>query len=155
MSSDSSAPYGRDPLQNLLEDAETELRRRLQEACEVEAKGLSTESTQEVRRLEDSLLAAAMAAEQTITVRRHMKRRAPAERERPIKVDEAADRADAPRRNETGKSAGGEQDEKSAMGVREFMDDAGRPWRAWPVVPGLTKASSSGRQFLGDFQNGW
>jgi len=96
-----------------------------------------------------------MAAEQTITVRRHMKRRAPAERERPIKVDEAADRANAPRKNEAGKSAGGEQDEKSAMGVREFIDDAGRPWRAWPVVPGLTKASSSGRQFLGDFQDGW
>jgi hypothetical protein len=41
------------------------------------------------------------------------------------------------------------------MGVREFTDDEARPWRAWLVVPGLSKASSSNRQFLGDFQNGW
>ena len=41
------------------------------------------------------------------------------------------------------------------MGVREFTDDEGRRWRAWRVVPGLTKASAGGRQFLGDFQNGW
>jgi hypothetical protein len=45
--------------------------------------------------------------------------------------------------------------ETTALGVREFTDDEGRAWRAWPVVPGLSKASSSGRQFLGDFQNGW
>src|SRR5438105_2986733 len=154
MASSSSKPP--DPLQNLLEDAETELRRRLEEACEAEAKGLSTESTEEVRRLEDNLLAAAMAAKQTIAVRRHMKHRGHAERERPIKIDVAADRARA-NTPEKGKpeSKGGERAESAAMGVREFTDDEGHPWRAWPVVPGLTRASSSGRQFLGDFQNGW
>ena len=156
MSSSSPEPPARDPLQNLLDDAETELRRRLEEACEAEAKGLSTESTQEVRRLEDNLLAAAMAAKQTIAVRHHMKRRGHAERERPIKIDVAADRARA-NTPEKGKpeSKGGERAESAAMGVREFTDDEGHPWRAWPVVPGLTRASSSGRQFLGDFQNGW
>jgi hypothetical protein len=41
------------------------------------------------------------------------------------------------------------------MGVREFTDDQARPWRAWLVVPGLRKASSSGPKLLGDFQNGW
>ncbi len=115
-----SEPPGRDPLQNLLEDAETELRRRLQEACEAEAKGLATESTAEIRRLEDTLLAAAMAAKQTVAVRRHIRRRDSPERERPIKVDAEVDRV-----------AGSEKrDPKSTV-------------------------SSSGRQFLGDFQDGW
>lgn len=158
MSSSSSRPPGRDPLQNLLEDAETELRRRLEEACEADAKGLSTESTQEIRRLEDTLLAAAAAAGQTIAVRRHMNRPGSGERERPVKIDETPDRTvstGAPADRKPGESAVGEQASKPAMGVREFTDETGRQWRAWPVIPGLSKASSSGRQFLGDFQHGW
>jgi len=150
--SSSSRPPEQDPLKNLLEDAENELRRRLEEACEADAKGLSTESTEEIRQLEDNLLAAAMAAKQTIAVRRHMKRRDLVEHERPIKTDAMADRdarTDTPEKGES--ESGGER----GIGVREFTDDKGRPWRAWPVVPGLSKASSSGRQFLGDFQNGW
>jgi hypothetical protein len=49
----------------------------------------------------------------------------------------------------------GEHSGKPATHVREFTDDAGRAWRAWPVVPGLSRASASGRGFLGDFQDGW
>jgi hypothetical protein len=159
MSPRPSEPSDRDPLQKLLDDAENELRHRLEEACEAEAKGVSTESTEEVRRLEDSLLAAAEAAKQTIAVRSQMKRRRYAERERPIKIDVAADRdtqaeAAAPR-NGTPESKVDERGEKAVMGVREFSDDELRPWRAWLVMPGLSKASSSGTRFLGDFQNGW
>jgi hypothetical protein len=140
----STPPTPPDPLQNLLEDAENELRRRLEEACEAEAHGLSTESTEEIRQLEDNLLAAAMAAKQTIAVRRHMKRRGYAERERPIKVDLAAD------------GKGQSESESSApTGVREFVDSTGQRWRAWLVVPGQGRSHSSGRRFLGDFQNGW
>ena len=148
----SSLPPKSDPLQPVLDDAEAELRRRLQEACEAEAKGVSTESTEDIRRLEDSLLAAAVAARQTVTVRRHMKRRAPAERERPIRMDEAADR-----KKETGpdEPAADEHSEGPDAHVREFTDAAGRAWRAWPVIPGLSRASASGRSFLGDFQQGW
>jgi len=142
MSSTPSPPPDRDPLQNLLEDAESELRRRLEEACEAEAHGLSTESTEEIRQLEDNLLAAAMAAKQTIAVRHHMKRRGYAERERPIKIDLAADR-------DTRAEAG------TTTGVREFVDSSGQRWRAWLVVPGQSKSIASGRRFLGDFQNGW
>jgi hypothetical protein len=153
----SSSPSQPDPLQKLLDDAENELRRRLEEACESEAKGVSNESTEEVRRLEDNLLAAALAAKQTIAVRSHMKRPTDVERERPVKIDVAPHRdtqAGAPGKVEPGSTVN-ERGEKSAMGVREFTDDEGRSWRAWPVVPGLSKASSSGRQFLGDFQSGW
>lgn len=122
-----SQPSNSDSLQKQLDDAENELRRRLEEACEAEAKGVSTESTEQIRRLEDSLLAAATAAKQTIAVRSQIKR-------------------------PTTAAEGGEKD---AMGVREFTDDENRSWRAWSVVPGNSKASTSGGQFLGDFQNGW
>ena len=150
-------PQPSDPLQHVLDDAEAELRRRLQEACEAEAKGISTESTQTIRHLEDTLLAAAVAAEQTITMRRHMKRSAPTERERPIRMNEAADRKrnSDPQAERTDESVVSKRGDEPAARVREFTDDAGRTWRAWPVVPGLTRASTSGRRFLGDFQEGW
>jgi hypothetical protein len=157
MSSSPSETSDRDPLQKRLDDAENELRRRLEEACEAEARGVSTDSTEEVRRLEDSLLAAASAAKQTIAVRSDMKRRRYTQRERPIKTDVAADRetkAPAPRKGNA-QSKVDDRGEKAPMGVREFTDDEARPWRAWLVVPGLSKASSHGSQFLGDFQNGW
>ena len=156
MSPSPSETSDRDPLQNLLDDAEDELQRRLEEACEAEAGGVSTESTEEVRKLEDNLLAAALAAKQTIAVRSQMKRRRHAERERPIKIDVASDRdtqAGAARKGKAESRV--ERGDKPAMGVREFTDDEARPWRAWLVVPGLRKASSSSPKLLGDFQKGW
>jgi hypothetical protein len=146
------------PLQPVLDDAEAELRRRLHEACVAEAKGISTESTQEIRRLEDSLLAAAVAARQTITVRRHMKSRAPGERERPITISEDADskgKASSRAKKTSVDSGLDEQDQRPDTRVREFKDETGGAWRAWQVIPGLTRASESGRGFLGDFQDGW
>src|SRR5918911_153258 len=74
----SSSPEDRsekDPLEPVLRDVEAQLRDRLREACEAEASGISTESAAEIRQLEDSLLAAAVAAEQTIALRRHIERR--------------------------------------------------------------------------------
>jgi len=158
MSSNPSRPSDRDPLKTLLEDTEDELRSRLHAACEAEAKGLSTETTEQIRRLEDDLLAAAVAAKQTIAVRNHMKRATHAEEsERPIKPDLAAaadTRSSTPPTNKPA-SRVEEHGEREVMGVREFSDDRGRPWRAWSVVPGLSKATASGGGFLGDFQNGW
>lgn len=152
MSSTAPPPPDRDPLENLLKDAENELRRRLEEACEAEARGVSSESTEEIRQLEDSLLSAALAAKQTIAVRRHMKHRGYAERDRLIKVDVEEEHdagADAPKKGES------ESETDSTTGVREFVDSSGQRWRAWLVVPGRTRSSGSGRRFLGNFQNGW
>ena len=137
----SSSPPGlsnRDPLQKLLDTSENELHRRLEEACEAEAKGLATESTEEIRRLEDNLLAAALAAKQTAALRDQVKRRTEMEREQPSTID-----------------VGAERDTPVVTGVREFRDDEGRSWRAWSVVPGLSRASSTGGHFLGGFQDGW
>jgi len=152
MSSTAPPPPDRDPLENLLKDAENELRRRLEEACEAEARGVSSESTEEIRQLEDSLLSAALAAKQTIAVRRHMKRRGYAERERPVKVDLEEDHdvgTDALKKTESESETG------TTAGVREFVDSSGQRWRAWLVVPGQSRSSTSGRRFLGNFQNGW
>jgi hypothetical protein len=156
-SSSSSVPPRQDPLQQVLSESEEELQRRLREACEAEEQGLSTKSTQEIRELEDSLLAAAVAAEQTITLRRHVKRRAPAERQRPITVDEAADRKvnANPKAQGPNEPVTGSHGEESLTRVREFTDNSGGAWRAWPVIPGHSRASASGRSFLGDFQDGW
>lgn len=157
MPSSSSLPSQPDPLQPVLDDAEAELRRRLHEACEAEAKGLSTDSTHEIRRLEDNLLAAAVAAEQTISVRRYMKNRTPAERERPISISEVADRKGNanPRSDRSPEESAREYGKESDTRVREFTDETGLAWLAWPVIPGLSRASASGRSFLGNFQDGW
>ena len=149
MSSPPPDTSNRDPLQNQLDEAESELRRRLEEACEAESKGVSTESTEQIRELENNLLSAALAAKQTVALRSQMKRRTHTERERPIKVDVAADRRAHPDPSVT------EGVDRVVMGVREFTDDEGRQWRAWSVVPGLSKASASGHQMLGQFQDGW
>lgn len=140
MPSNPSDPSNRDPLQKQLDESEDELRRRLQDACEAEAKGVSTESTEQIRQLEDNLLAAAVAAKQTVALRSRMKSRAHTE-QRPIRTDVKADRDS--------------REHDVVTGVREFTDDQGRTWRAWSVVPGLSRASSNGGQFLGGFQNGW
>jgi len=81
MSPNPSQSPDRESLQKQLDEAESELRQRLEDACESEAKGVSNESTEEVRRLEDNLLAAAVAAKQTITLRGQMKSRKHTERE--------------------------------------------------------------------------
>ena len=156
MSSSAPETSNRDPLQNMLDDAENELRRRLEDACEAESNGVSTKSSEEIRELEDNLLAAALAAKQTVAIRSHMEQRTHGERKRPIKVDGAADRAAQPGAVADAKAESLVDDvEKIVMGVREFTDDEGRPWRAWSVVPGRTKASATGHQFLGEFQSGW
>src|SRR6476661_1406722 len=155
MSPSPSQPSDRDPLRTMLDEAENELRERLEDACEAEAKGVSTESTAAVRQLEDNLLAAALAAKQTVALRDQMTRRSHAKAERPLKLDVAGDRHAAAPPTEAPAPQADKLGEKTVMGVREFTDLEGRPWRAWSVVPGLSRASSHGGQFLGDFQNGW
>ena len=122
-----SSPQGPDSLQPVLQDAEAELARRLQEACEAEEKGVASESAAEIRRLEDTLLAAAAAAKQTLAVRRRIEQSSEKE---PVATE--------------GTSAGT---------VREFTDAEGRVWRAWPVTPGQRTGRT--KTFLGEFQVGW
>ena len=63
-------PDGLDPV---LRQVEAELSHHLQEACEAEASDLREETTGELLKLEESLFAAAKAAEQAVRIRRKMR----------------------------------------------------------------------------------
>lgn len=158
-----STPEKTDPLQPVLRDAEDELSRRLHEACEAESSGLSNKSSEEIREIEDSLLAAAVAAGQTIALRRYMHDReagagepaggepaqggARAEHEVPLTI--ARDELSAPVAD-----AAHDALPEHARVVREFRDSSGQMWRAWPVTPGLSRTGRP-KHYLGDFQRGW
>jgi hypothetical protein len=129
-----------DPLHKLLVEAETDLSRRLREACEAEARGVTSESTAEIRRLEDTLLAAARAAERTVAARRHLQE---------ATADAVADAAQAHERDAAGAPTGEE------TVVRQFEDETGRRWRAWPVVPDAQRTHQSSLRGLGEYQGGW
>src|SRR5688500_13482848 len=105
MSSSNQPP---NPLRDLLKEAESELSRRLHEACEAEARGVATESAQEIRELEDSLLSAAMAAEQVITARRHLRRSTQA-------AEAARDAAAAEAEAEAGRAVPQEEPDRDAV----------------------------------------
>jgi hypothetical protein len=134
---------GTDPLEPVLRDLEAEFRSRLRDACEAEANGISTESAAEIRRLEDSLLAAAVAAEQTIALRRHIDQR----KSEPATASEVVGmQQSAAMPRETG---------EPVPKVREFRDSEGQLWRAWPVTPGQARPGRTAERYLGDFHKGW
>ncbi|MFL5500912.1 MAG: hypothetical protein ACJ79Q_06730 [Gemmatimonadaceae bacterium] len=153
MTAPSSQPSPPNPLHHVLKDAEAELHRRLREACEAEANGVSSNSSHEIRNLEDSVFAAALAAQRTMKLRRQMERLAPGH---PIP------NADAPAIKE-GTDTYEVHQPKDVVGdaettdtsVREFTDDAGDTWRAWPVIPRQSQTNAKRRGLLGDFQAGW
>jgi hypothetical protein len=138
MSPSSEEESGKDPLERVLRDVEAKLRNRLREACEAEASGVSTESALEIRRLEDSLLAAAVAAEQTIALRRHIDRRK-------SQMPEAMEGKPAPR----------DESAEPVLKLREFHDAQGQLWRAWPVTPRQARPGRSAERYLGEFHKGW
>lgn len=162
---------GQDPLQPVLQEAEDELSRRLHEACAAESTGLASKTSAEIREIEDSLLAAAVAAGQAIALRRHIQQRGGQEGARDTKVAEA--RAEAKKLEKAAEAKEAAEVKKSnaqtdaspeplpfdrdALGantVREFRDSTGQQWRAWPVIPGLSRTGKP-RHYLGDFQKGW
>jgi hypothetical protein len=143
----------RDPLQPILEEAEDELSRRLHEACVAESTGLASKTSDEIREIEDSLLAAAVAAGQAISLRRHMQQRDEQKDARDAKLDEARAKAGKLERAAAAKEVA-DPDLPGMSAVREFRDSTGREWRAWPVIPGLSRTGKP-RHYLGDFQQGW
>jgi hypothetical protein len=144
-----TTPQQPHPLQPVLREAEAELSRRLKEACEAEANGVASESSAEIRRLEDALLAAAVAAEHTLTLRQHLEKNTKARPSHDAEVPITA--AAEPEKSTTAPEAA---PGSTAGAVREFRDSEGRAWRAWPVTPGNSRTGRT-KNFLGDFQLGW
>lgn len=132
-----------DALAPVLRDVEEELKRRLHEACEAEARGVSTASAEEVRRLEDSLLHGAVAAEQALTLRRHI-----ANRQREFETGTRTP-------HDEGHMATPNEPEVPAVRMREFRDADGQLWRAWPVIPGQARPGRTAERYLGEFHKGW
>lgn len=98
-----------DPLGVALHQTEAELSEKLEEACEPAARNVSDEPTGELARLSDSLLAAARAAKDVVSLRKRRR-----ERMRPVDIS-------------------------PGEGIREFADAEGREWRVWPVTPGSAR----------------
>ena len=156
MTAPSSQPSPADPLQPLLKDAEAELRRRLREACEAEANGESSDSVNEIRTLEDTVFAAAVAAQKTMRLRRQIERTTPTEPALPIQIADAPGVKDSPDTHEAREANDvGEDDETTDTSVREFTDETGNTWRAWPVIPRQSQSNPKRRGILGEFQEGW
>lgn len=118
-------PPSDDPLGVALHQTEADLAEKLKEACTPDPQELSDEPTGQIAKLSDSLLAAARAAKDVVSMR---KRR----RERKLPVDVAA----------------------GVERLREFVDSEGREWRVWPVTPGPAR-SGKREASLGEFEQGW
>jgi hypothetical protein len=100
-----------DPIVVALKHTEAELAEKLQEACVPDAREVSDESTAELAKLSDSLLAAARAAKDVVSLRKQRSER--------TEID--------------GVTAG--------ETIREFTDRDGRAWRVWAVTPTRSRGS--------------
>lgn len=114
-----------------LDRARDELARQLEEACATPVSD-GAETTGQLRKLDDALLAAARTAEELIALR---------QKARAEQVAAQAPLADA--------AAPTPHVER----IREFRDGNGCEWRAWAVTPG--QASTTSARNLGDLRNGW
>jgi hypothetical protein len=119
----------RDPLGLALEQTEAKLVEKLEEACPPETRDVSDESTAELAKLSDTLLAAARAAKDVIMLRQR-------------------------RRKEEGASADTVTDGTEGDAIREFTDRDGRAWRVWGVTPSHLRAARR-EGSLGEFEHGW
>ena len=138
---DMSSRHDPDPVKSALHRAEAKLAEHLEEACEeVDQKDLSQESMDELLRLEDELLAAARAVEDTIRHRRRLDERA----ETGPEAQESTDSAPAPA-----------PEEVAGCRLRDFRDPEGREWRVWEVKPGSTGRRINPERYLGEYVKGW
>ena len=131
-----------DPVQPALRRAEAELARHLEEACDdIGQKDLSQESLDELLRLEDELLAAARAVDETVRLRRQ--------------IDDRTTSSPDPRASTIGVAATHPAGEAPTCRLREFRDADGREWRAWEVRPGSSGRRINPERYLGEYVKGW
>jgi hypothetical protein len=115
-----------------LERAREELARQLEVACATPISPSTGETTGQLRRLDDALLAAARTAEGMIALKQKVR---------------------AEREVTTATPASGTPDDAHVERIREFRDRNGCHWRAWAVVPG--QASTTSMRNLGELRDGW
>jgi hypothetical protein len=131
-----------------MDDAKALLVHRLEEACRTGLSDGPPETTGELLRLEDALVAAARATEDMLELRRQEKVRKRARRKTTdVEVESEDDRAERLHGDEEVPLTQGQER------IREFKDATGAEWRAWAVIPGL--ASPSAQRHLGELRHGW
>jgi hypothetical protein len=131
--------HEQNPLKPVLEETEAELKQHLETTRLRTPEDVAEESEGELRELEDSLLAAAVAVQQTISLRRHV---------------EKHDAAATKEREEAQRAESAEKRSSQTGAVREFHDHTGRHWRAWSVTPGL-RPGRDAKRYLGEYHGGW
>jgi hypothetical protein len=145
----------------MLKSVETQLAQHLDEACSHDGDGIEEESTSELMKLEESLVDAAQAAKQAVSLRRRLRtgHGAPGAKQPPAADRETTRQADAgDQRGESGgtwrepdRSSGGEE----GGAVREFRDRLGVIWRVWAVTPERLHPESILSGKLGEYADGW
>ena len=131
-----------DPVRPALRRAEAKVARHLEEACdEIGQKDLSQESLDELLRLEDELLAAARAVQETVRLRRELG-------ERPTITPE-------PRQSTVPTASTRTAGEAPTCRLREFVDAVGKEWRVWEVKPGSSGRRINPERYLGEYVKGW
>jgi hypothetical protein len=131
---------GADPIHPALRNAEAEAARHLEEACDDIQKDLSQESLDELLRLEEELLAAARAVDETVRLRRQLG-------ERPAT---AASAQPTPSTQVTQPTQ-----DVPVCRLRDFLDAQGKEWRAWEVRPGSSGRRINPERYLGEYVKGW
>jgi hypothetical protein len=131
-----SIPETSDNIQPALRRAEAELARHLGEACEDHDRDISEESTDELLRLEEELLAAARAVDKAVKLRRQLGEEKEAV-EKETGAPEPTPAAAPPTR------------------VREFRTKSGSEWRVWEVRPGAGGRPRKIDLYPPDYVQGW
>jgi hypothetical protein len=132
-----NTPENPDNVRPALRRAEAELARHLEEACDDhDRENISEESTDELLRLEEELLAAARAVDQAVRLRRKL-----------------GDENEAPEK-QTAAPAPAPADAAPSR-VREFRTASGSEWRVWEVRPGAGGRPRKIELYPVDYVQGW
>jgi len=123
-------------VQPALRRAEAEVVDHLREACaEIDEHTLSEESLDELLRLEDELLAAARALDETVRLRRRL--------------------GDSPKPPAAVEQPPGPKDDAPVCRLRDFTSPEGKQWRVWEVKPGSSGRRINPERYLGEYVKGW
>lgn len=122
-----------------LAEAKEELARRMEDACATGGGRALPETTGELLRLEDALLAATKATEEVLAARK--------------RVHEEANEAESAGRGQSTDEEVPIQHGRERERIREFRDADGEEWRVWSVTPGM--ASPTSQRHLGELRDGW
>jgi hypothetical protein len=135
-----------------LRRAEAELARHLAEACDDhDRERIGEESTDELLRLEEELLAAARAADEAVRLRRRL-----GEGERTPSVGRSGTEATPSDANaDAVPAADAARPEDPSSRVRQFRTASGSEWRVWEVRPAAADRPRKLELYPADYVQGW